>query len=273
MKGYFMISKQIFESPIWKDDPHCLKLFMYIIGNCRFKKEPKRYPGFECKRGEMITSLSELAENNEYMYQNKLQRWSKGKISRMLERLENEEYIKLLADTYGTHIRCINYDDYQNPEMYADGNREPKDADRKPSNSGGTLVELGQGTKKKVNKVNKEKNKMSLDLAKYLLDSTAKAQNKKLVSSPAGSAKHIQKLLKKEITPGEIRQTIDWLCHENMKRTEFRFVVQSGDSLVKKWDGIQTAISKEYKSKSNINEKKAKNDDLLKRALQAAEGK
>ena len=40
------------------------------------------------------------------------------RVSRMLDRLENMQQIELLRDTYGTHIKIVNYDKYQSPITY-----------------------------------------------------------------------------------------------------------------------------------------------------------
>lgn len=115
---YFILTRKIFESAIWRDDPHILKLFIYLIGNARHSKEPKKYNGFEIKRGELVTSLALLSDNNEFIKNGRLQTWSRSKVSRMLKVLEEQEYIKILSDTYGTHISICKYDTYQTPDTY-----------------------------------------------------------------------------------------------------------------------------------------------------------
>lgn len=115
---YFILTRKIFESSIWCDDPHILKLFIFLIGNARHSKTPKKYNGFEIKRGELVTSLSLLSDNNEYIKNGRLQNWSRSKVSRMLKVLEDQKYIKILSDTYGTHISVCNYDTYQKPDTY-----------------------------------------------------------------------------------------------------------------------------------------------------------
>lgn len=115
---YFILTRKIFESAIWTDDPHILKLFIYLIGTARHSKEPKKYNGFEIKRGELVTSLSLLSDNNEFVKNGRLQQWSRSKVSRMLNVLNEQGYIKILSDTYGTHISIINYDTYQTPDTY-----------------------------------------------------------------------------------------------------------------------------------------------------------
>lgn len=115
--GYILIARIIQESAIWKENPHTLKLFIYLVMQARHKLEPKKYPGFEVKRGELITSLSQLSDNNEFMDKT-MRKWSRMKVSRMLQKLHNGGYINILSDTYGTHIKIVNYDDYQDKNRY-----------------------------------------------------------------------------------------------------------------------------------------------------------
>ena len=117
-QGYFLLSRLIFESPIWRECPRMLKLFIYLIGVARHKKVPKRYPGFAVKRGELVTSLWQLSEDNEYLDKGRLKKLSRQSVSRMLKRLQNLGMIELKADTYGTHICICNYEKYQSPESY-----------------------------------------------------------------------------------------------------------------------------------------------------------
>jgi len=115
---YFLLSRSIFDSPIWSDDPHTLKIFLYLVGTARHDKKPKRLPGALIKRGELITSLSAIAENNSYIKNKSLKTMSRQKIIRILDLLEKQGYIKRISDTYGTHIKVCNYDTYQNPRNY-----------------------------------------------------------------------------------------------------------------------------------------------------------
>lgn len=116
--SYFILSREIFDSAIWRDDPHVLKLFIYLIGQGRFDSKSKKYPGFEIKRGELVSSLAQISENNEYMWHGALKKWSRQKVARMLDILVEQGYIILLSDTYGTHIRICNYERYQQQQNY-----------------------------------------------------------------------------------------------------------------------------------------------------------
>ena len=117
-KSFFIVSREIFESAIWREDPHTLKLFLYLIGSARHKPEPKKYPGVVIQRGEVVTSLARIADDNEYHEFGAVKKWSRQKVMRMLEKLESGEYIKRISDTYGTHISICNYSTYQDVGRY-----------------------------------------------------------------------------------------------------------------------------------------------------------
>lgn len=115
--GCILIARLILESSIWRNDPHLLKLFLYLIIQARHDTKPRKYPSFQIKRGELITSMQQIADDNEFYYRT-MKKWSRAKVSRMLKELEDNDFIKILADTYGTHIKVVNYDDYQDINCY-----------------------------------------------------------------------------------------------------------------------------------------------------------
>jgi len=150
--SYFLITRKLFDSPVWRDNPHILKLFIYLVGMARHNSNPKRFNGFEIKRGELLTSLSDISENNEYTKRGRIKKWSRQRVSRMLKKLTDDKYITLLADTYGTHIRVCNYDTYQNPKTYK---RTPADTKRNACVTGADIYN-------KDNNVNNDKKIYSL---------------------------------------------------------------------------------------------------------------
>lgn len=111
--GWIALYRVMMDSPVWRADPHILKLFIYLLFKARHSREPKRYPGFEVKRGELVTSLAIIAEENEYMQNGAVKQWSRQKVMRMLDALEASGNIERLSDTYGTHINVCNYASYQ----------------------------------------------------------------------------------------------------------------------------------------------------------------
>ena len=148
------MAKVVQNSAIWRDDPHVLKLFLYLIMKARFDKEPKKYPGFELKRGEVLTSLSQIADDNEY-FKHTVKKWSRAKVSRMLEKLQDQGYIKLLSDTFGTHLKVSNYDTYQSPELYVSDSNET--IVKQLCNSSETVVNISNKDKETIRKINNDK--------------------------------------------------------------------------------------------------------------------
>jgi len=86
-------------------------------------------------------------------------------------------------------------------------------------------------------------------LAVYFLEKTSASLKRKLVTSPAATAGGIRKLIQKDITPDEIKATIDWLCTVNLKR-EFSFQVHSGNSLYEKYDKIRGAMGTDERKRN-----------------------
>jgi len=160
---YFILSRQIFESAIWRDNPHILKLFIYLIGNARHSKEPKKYPNVIINRGELVKSLSQISEENEYVSSGTIKNWSRQKVSRMLSVLEKQAYINKISDTYGTHIKVCNYDLYQSPDTYkSDTCGTLADSDGTPVEHLRTEVAINNNDKNGNNDNNDKEEKIKL---------------------------------------------------------------------------------------------------------------
>jgi len=155
---YFIITRKLFSSPIWREDPHLLKLFLYLVGKARYRKTPKRFLGFEVRRGELVTSLQDIVDANQYSQGRVKHSWTRMRVSRMLHRLENMQQIELLRDTYGTHIKICNYDKYQSIDTYKfnDGVTSSVTSPLRDCYEGVTRV-LPYNKDKKVNKGKKSK--------------------------------------------------------------------------------------------------------------------
>lgn len=152
--GYVLLARAIEQSALWRDSPEMLKLFVYLLIHARFKAEPKRFDGFEEKRGELVTSLADIAAGCEH-YERGLQRWSRQKVSRMLAGLQRQGQIELLADTYGTHIKVVNYTTYQDPKAYeADG--RGTDVERSRDGSGTDVDIPKEGKERQAGQSRKE---------------------------------------------------------------------------------------------------------------------
>lgn len=164
--SYFRISRSIYNSAIWHSRPELIKLFIYLLGQARYGQEPKKYPGFEVKRGEVLTSLSQIADDNEWFYNRVNHKWPRQTIARMLCDLEELGVIKKISDTFGTHINIVNYNTYQSSDIYNSDNdettvRQPRD------NRGHNLGTTEEGNKDKKGKKDERKRK-TLDPTLFL---------------------------------------------------------------------------------------------------------
>lgn len=196
--SYFLITRKLFDSPIWRDNPHILKLFIYLVGMARHNSKPKRFNGFEIKRGELLTSLSDISENNEYTERGRIKKWSRQRVSRMLQKLTENKYITLLADTYGTHIKVINYNTYQNPKIYK---RTPAERVRNSCGMGADIYNKD----KNVNNGNK---KIYSDIINYL----NKKAGKKFRATTKETKQHINARIRDGYSKEDFKIVIDNKC-------------------------------------------------------------
>lgn len=222
---YFLLTRKIFNSPIWSNDPHVLKLFIYLIGTARHSKNPKRYPNFEIKRGELVTSLNQIAEDNEYLGNGVLKRWSKQKVSRMLKLLVDQDYIKLLSDTYGTHISINHYDTYQDANTYkVDTSGTPLEQEW---NTSGT----GVGTNNNVNNVNnvKKVKKKLLENEFSLIDALSKEKEVIILKHEYFESIEFRKLFETFIL---VRKKLKAVNSESAVTSVFNKIVKYSNGLI-----------------------------------------
>jgi len=109
----FHIARSIFSSDIWEDDPHLLKLWIYLIGNAVFTKNSPLY-------GTLDVSYRQIQEDNKYIPEKGTvkRKWSLEKIKNMLKKLEDQGRIICNRTRQGTHIKIVKYSDYQELKEY-----------------------------------------------------------------------------------------------------------------------------------------------------------
>jgi len=122
--GYALFARAVYDSRLWQCPPDVWKLATHLILSARHKHEPKKFPGFEIKRGELVTSLSDIADACQWYENRKVRKWSRQKVSRMLEQLKEIGFLTDKSDTYGTHLSICNYESYQTPDNYKSDNFE-----------------------------------------------------------------------------------------------------------------------------------------------------
>lgn len=123
MAGYFKLYRDIFESSIWMQ-PVDLRLFIYLIGQARYKEEPntkyKTY-GIIIKRGQFLRSYRKIRDDLEYFENNAVKHYSLSVIKRSVDRLVEQERIKIQQTKLGTLFTVVNYRQYQD---YQENNEE-----------------------------------------------------------------------------------------------------------------------------------------------------
>jgi len=116
--GFTIWARKTLDSDLWTSDPAILRLMMWLVWEARWSANPKHFPGFVVRRGEVLTSLRRIADACEYESKGRLVKWSVAKVSRMLNTLAEQGRIERLPDSNGTHLKVTNYALYQDPKAY-----------------------------------------------------------------------------------------------------------------------------------------------------------
>lgn len=155
--GYIKLHRQLFDSTLWSLPPDELRLAVYLLLRARHSKKPKKLPGVDVKRGEIITSLMDIAEACEWHENRRAHRWSKQKVARMLKALSEIEFLTHNSDTYGTHLSLRNYDTYQGSQPdNSDAHGTPPDTSGTPADASGPIQEGEERLNGKNEKKKKE---------------------------------------------------------------------------------------------------------------------
>lgn len=156
--GYFKIYREIFESSIWLQ-PVELRLFLYLIGQARYKEKPnKKYEsqGIIIKRGQFLRSYRKIRDDLEYLENKSVKNYSLSAIKRAIDKLIEEERIETEKTPLGTLFTVCNYCQYQD---YQEKKEERGTESERSRNGAGT--ELEQYSKKGVIKGKKGKEECS----------------------------------------------------------------------------------------------------------------
>jgi hypothetical protein len=128
------MARTIFQSAVWKKQPQCSRLFIWLIGNVNHA-DGYTFKGHVLLRGQMITTYSAIADALSYFFNKSIIRPTVKEIRIMLSWLQSEGMITVepLIDGTSPHkgrpsdltrayvgllISVINYDPYQRTESY-----------------------------------------------------------------------------------------------------------------------------------------------------------
>src|SRR5690606_3843960 len=118
-RGAFIISRKIFENPIWQDIPK-FRIFFYILGNAVFSEEGVKKGNITIRRGQLLSSYRRLSEELEYIENNTVKKYSVSVIKRKIDELVEEQRLQVEATKLGTLFTVVNYDLYQSLDNYKD---------------------------------------------------------------------------------------------------------------------------------------------------------
>ena len=103
--GWIKLHRQIVDNWIW-EDAEMFKAWIDILLMVNHKDRQTEFNGkiITVKRGEKLTSITKLAERWGY---------SRKRVMRLLELLENAEMVTTVRTTHGTTLKVVNYELYQ----------------------------------------------------------------------------------------------------------------------------------------------------------------
>lgn len=119
MTGFVLLSRSIQDKSLWRDDPSLLKLWIYLLMKANYNPDKVYELGsVSVRHGEVLKSYRTIAEENEYVSNNRVVQWSTSKIARMLSLLQDSGRITYKATELGTLIRINNFAKYQAFDSY-----------------------------------------------------------------------------------------------------------------------------------------------------------
>ncbi len=100
--GYILLARRLQGSPIWDQDHHHLRLWIYLLLNARWNPVPENRRGVTVCRGKLLKSYRRIIEESEWLENQEIRRWSLSRVGRMLDWLREQEMIETLGTDLGT---------------------------------------------------------------------------------------------------------------------------------------------------------------------------
>ena len=120
MSGFVLLSRSIQDNSLWRKDSEHLRMFLWLVMNANYSKEKTyKYGDVEVGYGQFLTSYRRIANENEYVSNNQLVRWSPTRIRRMLQVLISDGRISTKKTRLGTLVTVENYQEYQQFSTYS----------------------------------------------------------------------------------------------------------------------------------------------------------
>jgi len=101
--GHFLVSRLIYLSAIWGKHPQFLRLWIWLLGKAVFK-DGYIFKGHVLKRGELITTYSEIADALSYCFNRAIIKPTLKEIRIMISWLQSEGMILMKPLIDGTLV-------------------------------------------------------------------------------------------------------------------------------------------------------------------------
>lgn len=248
--GAFLMSREIFDNPIWSD-PLKFRLFFFIVGNAVFSDDGVNYEGIQVKRGQFLRSLRNLQDDLTYREGrgNAIKKPPLETLRRKIKELEKEGRITAKSTEYGTLFTVVNYDKYQGFEHYQNSQM------RQQWDSNETAVRQrwdNNNNDKNVN--NKSQRKYAEDsvyvkLAKYFVEQIRNNNPEFKDPNYQRWANDIRLMMERDNrTEEQIRYLMKWVQQDDFEMAN----VLSPSKLRKRFDQLVMKVKAERKRMENV---------------------
>ena len=150
-KGFFLISRSIYESAIWNKPSGHLKVWIFLLG--RANHAPAKYRGFYVERGQFFGTYREIRESLSYYRGWAKEGVNESRVKHIMNGLKKMGMITVKKEPAGVLITVLNYDLYQSAGNYE---RTAINAVNDPKSEPPTNQKKLTNNKKEKEKKNKE---------------------------------------------------------------------------------------------------------------------
>lgn len=168
MNGYILESRQILDSEIWNKPPLYFKVWHYLLMKAQYQDSGN------LKRGQLFTSIDEIAEKCAYKAGYRKKKPSRKEIWSILEFLRKPHegnnggntkgtMAETTKVTHGILVTICNYDKYQTPSNYEGNNEGNNERDTKETTKGTEGEQYYKEYKELKNKENNSRERLERD--------------------------------------------------------------------------------------------------------------
>lgn len=205
MSGAFIVSREIFENPIWLNNVE-FRMFFLILGKAVFSEEGQYKGNVHIKKGQWLRSYRNLQSDLEYLENNAIKRPGLATVKRVVEKLVSDGRINVEKTELGTLFTVVNYCKYQDFDTYKKLTRNSA------KNSNGTAAEQRRNNNNNAdNSENENKEDIPYEYIVAYLNNQAGTQYKHTSKT---TREHIRARWKEGFRQPDFYAVIDKKCNE-----------------------------------------------------------